>query len=259
MSRKPLRVLIADDEPLSRAGMVDMVARDPDFEVVGQTGDGGASVDAIRTLTPDLVLLDVQMPVLDGFEVIDAIGADLMPPVIFVTAYDQFALRAFEVHAIDYLLKPFEDERLHAALDRFKRSSADQLGQLTRQLTELMAERRGRSDRGFLSRLVVRKTHHTLLVPVETIDWIEAADYCVKIHSQGQVHVIRESMQRMEERLDPTHFFRAHRSGIINLDRLKEILPTPQGEHLLVLHDGTRIRLSRARRSALEDRLGQPL
>jgi two-component system LytT family response regulator len=239
--------------------MVDLVARDPDFVVVGESGDGRAAVEAIRSLAPGLVLLDVQMPGLDGFGVIEEVGPERMPPVVFVTAYDQFALKAFEVHAVDYLLKPFDDERFQAALDRIKDTSDDRLVRVSRQLEELLAARRDEPGAGFLSRIVVRKPHHTVLVPVDAVDWIEAADYCVKIHAQGQVHVIRESMQRMEERLDPARFFRAHRSGIVNLDRLKEILPTPQGEHLLVLTNGTRVRLSRARRTALEERLGQPL
>jgi two-component system LytT family response regulator len=255
----PIRVLVVDDEPLARTGIVDLVSRDPAFQVVGQCGDGPSAIRAIREHAPDLVLLDIQMPAPNGFEVIEAIGPDIMPPVIFVTAFDQFAVRAFEVHALDYLLKPFDDERFQAALDRVKRQSADQLAEMSRRLAALLAEATVYPAKGRLERVVVKKPHHTVLVPIETIDWIEAADYCVKIHAQGQTHVIRESMQKMEERLDPNRFFRAHRSGIVNLDRLKEVQPTPQGEHVLVLQDGARIRLSRARRAALEERLGQPL
>jgi two-component system, LytTR family, response regulator len=256
---EPLRVLIVDDEPLARAGIRDLVARDPGFEVVGECGDGPSAIDAIRGLAPDLVLLDIQMPEPNGFGVIDAIGPERMPPVVFVTAFDQFALRAFDVHALDYLLKPFDDERFQAALDRVKHRSADQLNEVSRRLVALLAEQSSQPGTGRLERVVVKKPHHTVLVPIEAIDWVEAADYCVKIHAQGQVHVIRESMQRMEERLDPARFFRAHRSGIVNLDRLKEIQPTPQGEHVLILLGGARIRLSRARRAALEERLGQTL
>ena len=252
-----LRVLVVDDEPVARAGIVSLLARDAELEVAGQCGDGRSAVDAIRALKPDLVLLDVQMPEMDGFEVITEVGVEQMPPVVFITAWDQFAVRAFEVHALDYLLKPFDDERFAASIDRVKRAArAGNVGELAERLAALVQAPTGS---GWLTRIVVRKASGAVFVPIEDVDWIEAADYCARIHARGKVHVIRETMQRLEEKLDPARFFRVHRSGIVNLDRVREMQPTPQGDHVLVLTDGSRVRLSRARKAALEEKLGQPL
>ena len=252
-----LRVLVVDDEPVARAGIVSLLARDSDLEIAGECGDGRSAVQAIRDLKPDLVLLDVQMPEMDGFEVIGAVGVDRMPPVVFITAWDQFAVRAFEVHAFDYLLKPFDDERFTAAIERVKRAArGGNMGELAERLAALV---QAPSANGWLTRIVVRKASGAVFVPIEEVDWIEAADYCARIHARGKTHVIRETMQRLEEKLDPARFFRVHRSGIVNLDRVREMQPTPQGDHVLVLTDGSRVRLSRARKAALEERLGQPL
>jgi two-component system LytT family response regulator len=252
-----LRVLVVDDEPVARAGIISLLARDGDLEIAGECGDGRSAVQAIRDLKPDLVLLDVQMPEMDGFEVIGAVGVDRMPPVVFVTAWDQFAVKAFEVHALDYLLKPFDDDRFSAAIERVKRAArAGNVGELAERLAALV---QAPAAGGWLTRIVVRKASGAVFVPIEEVDWIEAADYCARIHARGKVHVIRETMQRLEERLDPARFFRVHRSGIVNLDRVREMQPTPQGDHVLVLTDGSRVRLSRARKAALEERLGQPL
>lgn len=259
----PIRVLIVDDEPVARGGLRGLLASDPEIEIVGECGDGRGAVEAILARRPDLVLLDIQMPEMDGFEVIRAVGPERMPPVVFVTAYDEFALRAFEVHALDYLLKPFDDDRFREAMSRAKdsvrRGDADGLA---RQLVALLGpgslEPSG-AERGWLTRLVVRKPGASLFVPVEQVDWIESADYCVKIHAAGRTHVIREALQRLEQRLDPSRFFRAHRSALVNLDRIREVQPAFHGDCVLVLQDGTRVKLSRSRRSELERRLGQPL
>jgi two-component system LytT family response regulator len=258
----PIRVLVVDDEPLARNGLVSLLRRDSEVEVVGECADGRAAVVAVDVLDPDLVLLDVQMPEMDGFEVIRAVGPDRMPPVVFVTAYDQFAVRAFEVHALDYLLKPFDDERFRAALAHAKEVvRGGELGQLTRRLQALLGQPAAPvpPNEAPLERLVVKKPDTTLLVLVDAIDWIEAADYCVRIHAAGRVHVLRESMHRLEQRLDQSRFFRVHRSAIVNLDRVREARQTVRGEHVLVLQDGSRIRMSRIRRAALEERLGQAL
>ena len=256
MSSK-LRVLVVDDEPVARAGIVSLLARDGELEIAGECGDGRSAAEAITKLKPDLVLLDVQMPEMDGFEVIAAVGVERMPPVVFITAWDQFAVKAFEVHALDYLLKPFDDERFAAAIDRAKKAArAGNVGELAERLAMLVQSPGGS---GYLTRIVVRKASGAVFVPIEDVDWIEAADYCARIHARGKVHVIRETMQRLEEKLDPVRFFRVHRSGIVNLDRVREMQPTPQGDHVLVLQDGSRVRLSRARKAALEERLGQPL
>jgi len=252
-----LRVLVVDDEPVARSGIIALLSRDAELEVAGECGDGRSAVSAIQELKPDLVLLDVQMPEMDGFEVIAAVGAERMPPVVFITAWDQFAVRAFDVHALDYLLKPFDDERFADAIGRAKRAArAGNVGELAERLAALVQSPGGS---GWLTRIVVRKASGAVFVPIEDVDWIEAADYCARIHARGKVHVIRETMQRLEEKLDPAKFFRVHRSGIVNLDRVREMQPTPQGDHVLVLQDGSRVRLSRARKAALEERLGQPL
>ena len=252
-----LRVLVVDDEPVARAGITALLAKEPDLVVIGECGDGRTAVTAIQQQRPDLVLLDVQMPELDGFEVIEAVGPEAMPPVIFVTAWDQFALKAFEVHALDYLLKPFDDERFHEAIGRVRRAIRQgQIGDLTSRLESLLEADSGAK---YLARIVVRKASGAVFVPVEEIDWIEAADYCARIHTKGRIHVIRETMQRLEQKLDPKRFFRVHRSGIVNLDRVREMQPAPHGDHLLILNDGGKVRLSRSRKAALEERLGQPL
>jgi two-component system, LytTR family, response regulator len=257
----PVRVLVVDDEPLARAGVVQLLATDTEIAVVGEAADGRAALEAIRSLQPDLLILDVQMPELDGFEVLRALPRDRMPAVIFVTAYDQHALRAFEVHALDYLLKPFDDERFADALARAKQTlRSSELGELSRRLVGLL------EDRGTpapadprLTRLIVKHEGSVAFVRVEDLDWIEAADYYVKLHTHGQVHLLRESLTALEARLDPARFFRVHRSAIVNLDRIRELQPYFKGEHILLLQDGTRLKLSRARRENLEARLGQTL
>ena len=254
----PLKVLVVDDEPVARTGITALLARESDVVVVGECGDGRSAASAILELHPDLVLLDVQMPELNGFEVIEAVGPRRMPPVVFVTAYDQFALKAFDVHALDYLLKPFDDERFVEAIARVRRAiHQGRMGDLTSRLESLLQT--DPPPGRYLDRIVVRKASGAVFVPVDEINWIEAADYCARIHSRGKVHVIRETMQRLEQRLDPNRFFRVHRSGIVNLDRVREMQPAPHGDHLLILQDGTKIRLSRGRKAALEERLGQPL
>ncbi len=258
----PIRVLVVDDEPPAREGMVALLERLEGFEAIGTSANGRAALEDIERLDPDLVLLDIQMPEMDGFEVIRAVGPDRMPPLVFITAYDEYALRAFEVNAIDYLLKPFDDARFAMAMNRAAHVVREgDLGALTRRLLGVLGDpvEDVTSPGPFLTRIVVKKTRATLLVPVEDVDWIEAADYCVRIHASGKTHVVREAMHRLERRLDPQHFFRAHRSGIVNLDRVAEIAVSPSGELVMVLHSGARVRLSRSRRTELERRLGQAL
>jgi two-component system LytT family response regulator len=236
---------------------------------VGQCGDGQSAVEAIRALSPDLVLLDIQMPEMDGFQVIERVGAERMPAVIFITAYDQFALRAFEVHALDYLLKPFDDERFLVALARSKRAIRDNaVGQLSQRLLGLL-ETAGQDPLKagsapapgptFLTRLVVKNGGKVSFVRVDEIDWIEAADYYVRLHVARKSHLLRETMSALEEQLDPSRFFRVHRSAIVNLDRLVEIQPYFHGEHVLVLQDGSKLKLSRSRKEKLEQVLRQSI
>jgi two-component system LytT family response regulator len=264
------RVIVVDDEITARAGVADLVAADPELEVAATCASGPEAITAIHDLEPDLVLLDVQMPRMDGFEVVRAVGPERMPMVVFITAYDQFALKAFEVFAFDYLLKPFDDERFRATMARAKnalRSVED--GRFGRQIRALIDKTRERdvapeelaaAGAGVpLTRLVVKTGGRVTLLRVEEIDWIEAADYCVRIHSRGRSYMIRESMGSLESRLDGSKFFRTSRSAIVNLDRVDEIQPAFRGEHVIILRDRTKVALSRPRRARLEALLQQRL
>jgi two-component system LytT family response regulator len=257
----PLRVLVVDDEPLARSGVAELAARDPELVVVGECGDGAGALAAIRSLRPDLVLLDVQLPELDGFELLRRLEPGERPAVVFITAYDHFAVQAFDVHAIDYLVKPFDDARFTEAITRAKSAiRGARGGRLNERLSDLLGQLAGAAPAdGWLTRIVVKTAGRVVLVRVDEIDWIEAADYCVKLHVRDRVHVLRESLQALESRLDPARFFRVHRSAIVNLDRVTELSPAFKGEHVVLLRDGTRLRLSRGRRGQLESRLGQPL
>jgi two-component system LytT family response regulator len=270
----PIRVLIVDDELLARQGLRKLCERDPEIEVVGECADGRAAAAAIEQIEPDLLLLDIQMPNMDGFEVLSAVGLDRMPQVIFVTAYDRFALRAFEVYALDYLLKPFSDKRFFDAIARAKQA-IQQTGQsdLRARLLALL-EAVGFEERAvrepsrtgadattaipsFASRIAVKERGRVVLVRTDEIDWIEAADYCAKLHVRERAYVIRESMKSLAARLDPAQFFAVSRSAIVNLDRIHEIQSFARGSHIVILSDGTRVTMSRARREVLERRLGQ--
>jgi two-component system LytT family response regulator len=245
-----LRVLVVDDEPLARSGLRELIRKDPELEYVGDAADGQAAVEAIESLKPDLVLLDVQMPEIDGFGVIRAIGPERMPAVIFVTAYEEFALDAFRVHAVDYLVKPFSDAALAEALARAKsRALAGRLGDLLDAV----------SRPAYLSRITVRVAQRVQIVRVADIDWIEAADYCAKLHVGSGVHVVRVSLGALERLLDPASFVRVHRSAIINVERLKEIVLEGTGDGIVVLADGTKVRLARSRRAAVDRVLGKAL
>lgn len=244
-----LKVLVVDDEPLARMGLAELVRHDPELECIGECGDGQAAIDSIESLKPDLILLDVQMPEIDGFGVIRAIGAERMPPVIFVTAYEEFALEAFRVHALDYIVKPFSDAALAEALTRAKRGH---LQHLTSQLSALV-----RTRQDYLTRITVRVAQRMQIVRVADIDWIEAADYCARLHVGTNSYVVRVSLGALERLLDPTLFVRVHRSAIINLERMKEIISDDSGDGLIVLSDGARVRLARSRRAAVDRLLGR--
>jgi two-component system LytT family response regulator len=256
----PLRVIVVDDEPLARTGVADLVRMDPALEVVAECADGRSALEAIKRLRPDLVLLDVQMPELDGFEVLRRLDPKHLPAVIFITAYDEFAVRAFDVHALDYLVKPFDDARFAEAVARAKRVIPAGGGELGRRLDALLTQLAAGSHPGKpQSRIVVKTAGRVFFVRVEDLDWVEAADYCVKLHTGGKIHVIRDSMNALEERLDPRRFFRVNRSAIVNLDRVREIQPYFKGDQVVLLQDGTQLKLSRGRRIELEERLGQAI
>jgi two-component system, LytTR family, response regulator len=253
-----IRTLIVDDEPMARERMAGLLAQEVDVEVVGQCADGIEAVQAIRQLSPELVFLDIQMPELDGFGVIEHVGPQRMPMVVFVTAYDEHALRAFEVHALDYLLKPFGRDRLQQCLEHARhqrdRSRAGDLGRSLLALVEDFRPEQKKPDR-----LVVKSGGRVFFVRTDEIEWIEAAGNYVRLNLENQTHLFRETMTQMEARLDPQRFVRIHRSRIVNADRIKELQPWFNGEYVVVLRNGTQLRLSRSYRERLEQQLGRSL
>lgn len=256
MTAHALRTVIADDEPLARERMRSLLGAEQDIEVVAETGDGLATVDAILTHRPDLVFLDIHMPKLDGFGVIEAVGPEQMPTVVFVTAYDKHALRAFEVQALDYLLKPFDDDRFQAALARVRELIEGGQRDVERRLLALVRDlnRPSRPER-----LVVKSGGRLFFLRIDEIDWVEAAGNYVKLHVGTDAHLMRETMTSIEQRLNPEMFFRIHRSHIVNLERIKELQPWFNGEYVVMLQNGTRLTLSRGYRDKLQERLGKPL
>jgi len=251
-----IRALVVDDEPLARERVLTLLQQETDVEVVGECSDGGQAVSAIQQHSPDLVFLDVQMPGCDGFEVIQNIGIDRMPMVIFVTAYDQYALRAFEVHALDYLLKPFGRERFRETLKHAKEELERQrAGDLGRRLLALVNDVKPEPPR--VDRLVVKSGGRVFFLRTEEIDWIEAAGNYVRLHLGSENHLFRETMNRMESRLDTRRFARIHRSRIVNTERIKELQPWFNGDYVVILRDGTRLTLSRGYRERLQERLGK--
>jgi two-component system LytT family response regulator len=261
-SPTPLRVLVADDERLARETILGLLAADPDPLVVEDCASGTEAVASINAAAPDVLCLDVQMPEVDGFEVLQRVDAERIGAVIFVTAHDRFALQAFEAQAVDYLLKPFDDDRFRLMLERAKQRVRERrTHRLTRELLGALGPGLPVHETGapeYLQRLAIKASGRVSLLRVEDVDWIEAADYCVRVHAGGRVHLLREPMKDLESRLDPRHFFRVHRSAIVNLSRIRELCPYFRGEWLLTLMDGTQLRLSRARRDQLRAVLGVP-
>jgi two-component system LytT family response regulator len=253
-----LRVVVADDEPMGRQRLVRLLQAEPDTEVVAACADGQEAVEAIREHTPDVVLLDIQMPHLDGFEVVAALGEAHQPAVIFVTAHDQYALRAFEVHAFDYLLKPVDQDRLREAMRRSVASASRvPQGSNTRRILTLLEELNARDRARGRDRLVVRTPERAFFLKCETIDWIEAAGKFVHLHVGRAVHPLRESMAELEQELDPARFLRISRSVIVNIDRIQEIQPWFQGDYVLILTDGTRLTSTRGYRDNMRKLLGR--
>jgi two-component system LytT family response regulator len=249
-----IRALIVDDEPLAREGMRLHLEAEQDVEIVGEARDGEEAVEMIHSMRPDLVFLDVQMPGMDGFAVVEAMGPDSMPCVVFVTAYDQFALRAFDAHAVDYLMKPFDAQRLHSAVDHARTQIRGKRGgDVEDKLVALLGELRGKSQ--FLERIVVRSGGRILILRVDDVEWLEAASNYVRIHAGGREYLLRETMTNLETKLDPAHFVRIHRSTIVRLDRIKELEPLFQGDYVLILEDGTRLTSSRGYRDRLQELL----
>jgi two-component system LytT family response regulator len=234
-----IRTMLVDDEPLARSNVAVLLRRDAEIEIVGECGSGMEALQEIRRLRPDLLFLDVQMPECDGFDVLELLGKDQPSVIVFVTAYDQYALRAFEAGALDYLLKPFDNARFELALSRAKQ----RIG---------MGGERPRK----LERLAVKIGGQVSFVKVSEIDWIEAADYYACLHVGSKSHLLRRSLAELEQDLDQSEFCRVHRSGIVNLKRVRGLETNEDGEYDVLLDNGARVRLSRRYRKQLQDRMG---
>jgi two-component system, LytTR family, response regulator len=245
-----IRVLIADDEPWARKRIASLLRAEQDVEIVGQCSEGAAAIQQITELHPDLVFLDVQMPEVDGFEVVEAIGPGRMPLTIFATAYDKYALRAFDAHALDYLLKPFDEERFQKALERARRELLQDRAGLGHALASLLQSLRASGK--FLQHMVVNSGGRVTFLKTAEIDWIEASNNYVTLHVGRDSHLLRSTMNALEPKLDSEQFVRIHRSAIVNLDRVKELQPWFRGEQVLILKDDTRLTVGRAFRIRLQ-------
>ncbi|MFL6332493.1 MAG: LytR/AlgR family response regulator transcription factor [Pyrinomonadaceae bacterium] len=240
-----VRTLIVDDMPLARRRVAALLAPDSEIEVVGECGNGAEAVASIAEAAPDLVFLDVQMPEVGGFDVIKTVGAERMPVVIFVTAYDEFALQAFEAAALDYLLKPFDEERLAAAVGRAKREvERRRTGAADARLRGLI-ERVAARQRQYTARLAVKTGGRAIILQIEDIDWIGAAGNYVELHAGRETHLLREKIGELEGKLDPEKFVRVHRSTIVNIERVNHLCPLSNDDYEIVLRDGTRLTSSR--------------
>lgn len=259
-----IRVLIVDDEPLAREGIRQLLAADERFEIVAECGDGASAIKAIARQHPDVVFLDVQMPEHDGFEVLRRLPEDQIPLVVFVTAYDKFAVQAFETHALDYVVKPIDRGRFAKTLTRIKeRLQEKEVSAITRRLVVLLGEDlAGRSPTGrrasYLERVPIKAGDRIYFVDATDIDWIEAEDYYASLHTGKQSHLVRMSLSALEEKLDPAKFTRIHRSTIVNISRVKELRRHFRGNQVAILQDGTRLTLSRSYQAKARAALGQP-
>jgi two-component system LytT family response regulator len=261
--KRLIRVVIADDEPLARQHIADRLAHEENVEVAGTASDGIEAVDAIRRLKPDVVFLDVQMPGATGLDVIDTIGPDEMPATIFVTAFDRYALKAFDVAAVDYLVKPFDDERFSEAFRRARKSvELNDADRLTKRLVTLLQAADDveapptQVKHDYLERITVESRGQVRVVPAAKVDYITASGPYAELHVNGHTYAVRERMQTLAGRLDPNVFMRVHRSVIVRLDRIDTMLRSSGGDYAVRLRDGTELSVSRARREALEERLG---
>lgn len=253
---KPIRALLVDDEPLAREMIREMLMDDVDVQIVGECVNGREAVEAIQEHNPDLIFLDVQMPEVGGFEVLEALKSVAMPHVIFVTAYDQYAVRAFEVHALDYLLKPFDRERFDSAWRRAKSHIlASRNGEMDQRILAILEELKAGSK--YLERLVIKSGGRVFFLETDDIDWIEAEGNYVSVHTGKKSHLLRETISSLESQLDPKKFLRIHRSSIVKIDRIKELQPWFHGEYRVILLDGTQLTLSRNYRENLQEALGR--
>ena len=257
-----IRTLIVDDEPLAREGLRMVVEPDSDFTIIGEAANGHEAVELIIREHPDLVFLDIQKPEMSGFDVLKALPADKLPMIVFVTAYDSYAIRAFEVHAVDYVLKPLDPVRFQMTLDRIKSDLKlkrdSQIGDRLAALLDALRRDEIRIDsENYLSRFVLKEGDRIYFVNADEVDWIEAADYYAQLHTGKKTHLIRETLNRLETQLDPSKFIRIHRSTIVNTSRIKELKRHFQSEFIVILHDGTNLKMSRSYRDNLASFLGE--
>ena len=256
-----IRAIVVDDEKPARVRLTELLQREADVELVGTASDGRGALDLVRRVKPDLLFLDVQMPQLDGFAVLQQLALDELPITILVTAYDKYAIQAFDAHAIDYLLKPFSDQRFDDAITRARRylGTSDAREQ-AEQLTAAAEERRSVDARsGYLERLVLKSNGCVTFLDVDEVDWIEAAGVYIYLHGGPRKHLYRSSLTQMLQRLDPKRFVRIHRSAAVNTSRIRELRSLSHGDFTLILKDGTELTLSRAHRPQLEAWLRQPI
>jgi two-component system LytT family response regulator len=250
-----IRTIIIDDEPLAREKLRDFLDNENGVEVVAECRDGKEALLTVDEEKPDLIFLDVQMPEMDGFEVLENLDQEHLPTVIFVTAFDQYALKAFDVHAVDYLLKPFDRDRFRQALARARAEhERRQVNEMRDKLLALLSDVGERRPK-YSERLVVKTAGRVIFVKVDDIDWIDAAGNYVKLHTKGESHMLRETMGRLEERLDPDRFLRIHRSTIVHIERIKELQQQFHGDYLVILKNGQRLTLSRSYRDKIQELL----
>lgn len=257
MADSPLiRVLLVDDEPLALSMMREMLQSDPQVEIVGESANGREALTAIRALSPDLIFLDVQMPELGGFELLSSLGPGHIPHVIFVTAYDQYAVRAFEVNALDYLLKPFDQERFNSSWQRARaRILGERNGGMDQRILTLLEDLKAGSK--YLERLVIKASGRIYFLDINEVDWIEAEGNYVSVHTAKKSHLLRETIGSLESQLDPKKFVRIHRSSIVRIASIRELQPWFHGEYRVNLENGTQLALSRNYRDKLQEALGK--
>ena len=259
MSDRTIRCLIVDDEPAARGALRALLQAEPDIEIAGELADGETALKFLRKSPVDLLFLDIQMPEMDGFELLRRLDGAELPVIIFVTAYDQYALRAFDSEAVDYLLKPYSDERFHQALARARRQvRSGRIGSVSDQLRRLLNRTSAPESSGeYRSRLLIKNDGRITILPMAEVDWLEADGDMVKVHAGARTFQVRDTMKELESQIDPGRFVRIHRSTIISVDRIKELQPYFKGDYVVVLRDGTSLKLSRRFKSELEKALGR--
>jgi two-component system, LytTR family, response regulator len=253
--QKKIRAIIVDDEPPARNKIRELLKAEADIELIDECANGKEAVQSITSKSPDLVFLDIQMPELDGFGVIEALGPEHLPAVIFVTAYDQYAVQAFEVHALDYLLKPFDRQRFQTALNRVREQlEPGHRDELNQQLNSLLRQLKGPKKQA--ERFVIKSGGRVFFLKNDEIDWIEAAGNYVRLHVGTETHLLRETMSAIQKKLDTATFIRIHRSTFVNIEKVKELQPWFHGEYVVIMRDGTQLTMSRSYRSNLPDLMG---